>query len=333
MHLRLANYIIVCCAMVIVPLCGFTQNNPELSEEDIFEAEIQSEESAPAENPDIVSDSVDSTAAPTTNEPTNADILEEPPTDIGEAPIPVNSDDVVQTDNSAKPAEGELSYAPDVEIEKSVYLNEVRKKSCNCEYTYLTPYRDRRNTFGFVFGVGFSQYQPNTYKPDFVVNETYETYYGYPETPMAELQLAAKWNMGIGSISLETAGGYFFNRSKDDSVLKVMPVRAGLQLALDTLSEEPVFVPYGGGGVYTAFYEERLASQAVGGNTGIGFYANGGLMLQLNGLDEDAAIRSFDETGLENTFVFAEARYYLNPLDGPSLGSSIHAAAGLRLEY
>src|SRR5690606_11765861 len=148
----------------------------------------------------------------------------------------------------------ELTYAPDVEVEKSVYLKEIEKKDCNCEYSYLMPYKDRRGNWGFTFAIGASQYTPTYYKPDFVVNETYESYYGNTEAPLVEATLGLKWNNFLGSLTAELGGGYYFNNSKnadDNANLVLIPVRAGLTLALDTVFKEPYLVPYGTVGAYT----------------------------------------------------------------------------------
>lgn len=230
----------------------------------------------------------------------------------------------------------ELTYAPDVEVEKSVFDNELRRKSCDCDYSYLMPYKERRNNFGFTFAVGYSQYLPTYYKPDFVVNQTYETYYGETNTPLIDLTLGLKWNNPLGSFTLEAGAGYFFNNSKnedDNGTLRVIPARAGVTYAMDALASEPVVVPYGTVGAFTAFYNEQIASTSVSGNSPIGLYYAGGLMFQLNSLDEKAAAASFDESGLQNTFVFAEMRGFVASTDVPNFSTDPQLGAGLKLEY
>jgi hypothetical protein len=92
-------------------------------------------------------------------------------------------------------------------------------------------------------------------------------------------------------------------------------------------------VPYASAGAYVVYYEEKLASQKVGGNTSPGLYYAGGLAIQLNWLDETSASIAYDETGLENTFLFAEGRSFVLAGNVPNLSSEIQWGAGLRLEY
>lgn len=230
----------------------------------------------------------------------------------------------------------ELTYPPDVEVEKSPFEAELTKKDCDCEYNYMMPYKKRRGTFGFTMALGYSQYTPTYYKPDFVVNETYETYYGYTETPMLEMTMGIKWNNALGSIAFDFGAGYYFNNSRnedDNANLRIVPVRAGGTLALDTLMDEPYVVPYATVGAYTAFYNENVFSQSVQGNTPIGLYWAAGALFQLNWLDESSAIASYSDTGLENTYVYAEARSFMSSTDIPNLGTDPEFGAGLKLEY
>ncbi len=248
-----------------------------------------------------------------------------------ETPIETPASEPAKLTNS-----DELMYAPDVEVEKSVYMNELTKKDCNCGATYMMPYRERRTNFGFTLALGYSQYTPTNYKPDFVVNETYDSYYGYTETPLVDVTFGLKWNNPLGSLAVELGGGYYFNNSKnedDNANLRVMPVRAGATLAFDTIFAEPYIVPYGTIGAYSTFYQENLASQVVKGNTPISMYYAGGALFQLNSLDEDAAIASFDNTGLENTFVYAEVRGFVASTDIPNFGTDPQFGAGIKFEY
>jgi hypothetical protein len=57
------------------------------------------------------------------------------------------------------------------------------------------------------------------------------------------------------------------------------------------------------------------------------------LAIQLNWLDETSASIAYDETGLENTFLFAEGRSFVLAGNVPNLSSEIQWGAGLRLEY
>lgn len=224
-----------------------------------------------------------------------------------------------------------LTYPEGVEVEKSVYS--TPQKKCDCEYTYLSPYAQRRGSFGFTVAVGYSSYTPTNYKPDFVVNETMSDYYSAPETPLTDLTLGLKWNNSLGSLSLDFGAGYYANDGSDGAHLTLIPVRGGVTLALDNLGSEPNIVPFGTVGAYSVIYEESLASQKVGGNTSVGLFYAGGVQFALNALDEDSAIASYDDTGLENTFLYVEARSFIASDDIPDLGAPIQFGGGLKLEY
>lgn len=228
--------------------------------------------------------------------------------------------------------EQELVYPPGVTVERDVYTNAI--ENCDCEYTYLAPYKLRRGTWGFTFGLGYSAYSPEEYKPDFVVNETFDSYYGSGEGSLVDMTLGLKWNNFLGSITFELGGGYYTNQGVDEeSNIVLYPARASATLALDTLFKEPYVVPYGTIGAYTVFYDETLASQSVNGNSEIGLFFAAGVGFQLNWLDEISAMTAFQETGLENTYLFLEARSFLPADDLADFSSPIQLGAGLKLEY
>lgn len=230
-------------------------------------------------------------------------------------------------------SEGELTYPPEVEVEKSVYYNKLQTKDCDCKYTYLMPYRERRSTLGTTVGIGYSTFSPDNYKPDFVVNETLESYYGYAESSLIDLTIGIKWNMFLGALSFDFGAGYYMNEGKDDSTLTLIPARAGITLSMDTIFSEPYVVPYATVGAYSVFFNEKLAAQKKEGNTPIGLYWAAGVQFQLNWLDENTAIVSYDETGLENTYVFAEARSFLESNELDDFSTDPQVGAGLRVEY
>ena len=266
-------------------------------------------------------------------EPT-IDSVDEVPQSSEDVPVEqkINTtSDYIKGDSAVSEPEAEITYPSDVEVEKNVFSSAT--KTCKCEFNYLKPYRERRSNWGFLWGVGYSSYNPDDYPPNFVVNTTFDDYYGIAESSLIELTLGLKWNMAVGSITFELGGGNYLNQGKDDSTLKLTPARAGLTLALDALFPEPVVVPYVSIGAYTMFYEEKLASQKISGNTAIGIYYTGGARVQLNGIDPDSSAESYDETGLENTFLFAEARSFMETSGRFNFDSPIQVGGGLIFEY
>src|SRR5262249_48189934 len=150
--------------------------------------------------------------------------------------------------------------------------------------------------------VGYSFYTPTNYLPNFVVNETFDSYYGAANAKMVEMGYTIKKNFLLGSVGLDLGAGYFVASGRDASTLTMEPVRAGAMYFIDTLSKEPYLVPYAGAGAYTMFFKETQASKTYGGNTQVSFYYVGGLAFQLDWLDSYGDENSYADAGIENTF-------------------------------
>lgn len=358
MHLRLAALILSLCLLVT------SVSAQQLTEEELF----GTEDSAGQQSVDDIEKQIEKELS-TVQEPVQEQQIQ-PPVELTPEPLQSAPEEMVETlpmtepevkeqdliENSEispplpvepeivrqePPAEelaplqletATLAYPKDVEVEANIYNSEPTK-NCNCSFAYLKGYTERRSTFGFNLALGYSSYAPLKYKPDFVVNNTFENYYGPAETPMIEVTLGPKWNMALGSLILDLGAGYYNNENRDKGNLKLIPVRAGATLALDNIGLTPYIVPYASAGTYVVYYEEKLLSQKVGGNTSPGVYYGGGVAFQLNWLDETSASIAYDETGLENTYLYGEARSFVEATNIPNLGSEIQWGAGLRLEY
>jgi hypothetical protein len=230
----------------------------------------------------------------------------------------------------ARTIEDETTETIDERIEDSTIR---AKKVCNCIDDYSVSYRERRQDWGFTFQVGFSQYEPLDYRPDFAAGQNFENYYGSSQLPLIDAAFAVKYNMDFASIALEGgAGNYSNSQGLNGTSLSVTPARVGLILYLDTLFEEPYVVPYAGGGAAMAWYSETVASQKVGGNTGLGAYYVFGLGIQIDWLDPNAD-RTGQQEGLENTFAYIEGRgFSMNGGRVAELSNSLSLGAGLRIE-
>lgn len=225
------------------------------------------------------------------------------------------------------------SVSQEVEVEPSA-TNLTAVKTCNCSYLYLKPYRERRSSWGGNFSAGVGQFNPTNYKPDFVVGQSFDSYYGAAESPMVDINFGIQKNFSFGSVTGEFGGSFYSNQGKNNTTLKVTPVRAGLKLSLDTLFSEPYIVPYASGGVYTAIYDESVAAQSVKGNTEISFYYTVGSLFQLDWLDQDSDIDAYEDNGIENTFIYLEAQSYMaSSKRVPNFESTLQIAAGLKLEW
>ena len=205
----------------------------------------------------------------------------------------------------------------------------------------LVPYKIRRPRWGHLFSITYSQFNPVNYEPDVnPTSEDFETLYGTAQTPLIELSYAYKWNMSLGSIGGEISYGVYSNENAEEAILgdaklDLQIARLGLRYNIDNFSLEPKLVPYGFAGVYTVIFDETQADLSFNGTTGPAIYYGGGLMLQLGWLDPVAAVDAYTESGIENTFVFAEARQFLSSSEAndPDFSTDVDFNFGLSLEF
>lgn len=201
----------------------------------------------------------------------------------------------------------------------------------------LIPYRNRRESWGQTISIGYSSYVPINYEPD-VGAFNYRDVFGSEHLPLVETQFAIKKNLTIGSIGGELGVGIYKNESDStvvSSSLELIPVRLGLNLYLDNLFFEPYVVPYVAGGVYTIFFDESHSAVTFKGNTQVAPYYSMGLAFQLNWADREAARISYLDSGIENSFLYLEARQLMasQAAADPDFSGPITWGAGVRLEF
>lgn len=205
----------------------------------------------------------------------------------------------------------------------------------------LVPYKVRRNKWGHYFSLAYSLYNPVNYQSDFVAPSLgdFDQLYGSAQTPFLELSYSYKWNMLLGSLAAEIGYAMYGNDATDptlgDAQLSLKMVRLGARYNLDNVLYEPRLVPYALGGVYTALFEETQANVTFDGSTGVAAYYGAGLLLQLNWFDSVAAVDAYTESGIENTYLFAEARSYMasNVDEDPDFSSDMDLNFGITIEF
>jgi hypothetical protein len=214
-----------------------------------------------------------------------------------------------------------------------------RNKICNCTYSSSTPYSQRRTRWGGYFGVQSGLYEPVNYDPDFQPTQTFDSLYGGNKTPVVEIVFGLKLNYVLGSLALQGSAGYF-SRTKEinattSSVLTAQPITGALVIAFDNLFKEPYVVPYGMGGISTVVYSEKAGGLSVSGNSPMAPFYAGGLMIQLNWIDPESAASGYEDSGLENTFLYVEARTFLQSLNGrgPDFSTPVQLGGGLKVEF
>lgn len=206
----------------------------------------------------------------------------------------------------------------------------------------LVPYSVRRGRFGFEVGVSYSLYEPSDYVSSFAGAslETFETLYGSAQLPLVELYFNTKYNFVLGSIGIDIGYGMYKNDVAiddygSDITLNLQIIRAGGKFILDNLFFEPFVAPYVGGGVYTVLFKESASANSFNGNTQLAPYIMGGALFQLNWIDKTAAVESYTEAGIENTFLFAEVRQYMpsSAEEDPDFSTNPTLSIGLSLEF
>ncbi|MBX9767875.1 MAG: hypothetical protein K2X47_11435, partial [Bdellovibrionales bacterium] len=309
--------------------------------DDAEEQTVESEESGEPAPTDETADSEDTMDSSEIKESAGVDPDSKP-----EIPAVTEAPSEAQADLEADPdpvAETKVSETPTVSEGTSSYVSNPAHGSehheCTCsKRTQFEPYKDRRQRWATLFNIGTSFFNPTEYEPEYAVG-AFNNLYGQGIGETIDISMGAKLNLGnAGALAFLIGGGQYKKTASNGSSLSLTPVTAGAVYYLDTLFKEPYVVPYVGGGGYTLFYREALASSAVGGRTGFGFYYVAGLAFQLDWMDEYGDLHQFSESEIENTFIYVEARGTSEVLTPESIkqknfSNMFHAAAGLRFEF
>ena len=104
---------------------------------------------------------------------------------------------------------------------------------------------------------------------------------------------------------------------------------------MDNVLFEPVFAPYAGVGAYVAQYAEEEACNENGGSTAPAPFYYVGALFQMDWIDKSAAVEAYSESGIENTYLFIEARQYVASSEAadPDFSTDFNLAGGLSLEF
>jgi hypothetical protein len=213
----------------------------------------------------------------------------------------------------------------------------VVQKIKNEEYSLL-PYRERRPRWGFVIEAGYCTYEPTHLEPNFS-QKTYKEVYGTPAMGMLELNFTFKRNFSAGSLAAELSGGNLQNSNSDSafvgSNITMTPIAFGGGFYMDNIWSEPYFVPFVTGGLYTMIYKESLGGNSVHGNTSVAPYVNGGFAIQLDWIDKHHARVSYQDSGIQSSYIYVEGRKYFSSSSkkDPDFSNDIALAAGFRVEF
>jgi len=240
---------------------------------------------------------------------------------------------------------GGFTYAED-EIDEDfgvkkgwVYVEPTYVQTSKTDGEYLLePYIVRRNRWGSTFSLGYNSFQPREYEPNYVTAE-FSDVYTKPELPLIEFNVLIKRNLSWGSLGAEITVGIYKNESDDteliESSLDLYPVQIGALFSFDTLRSEPWYVPYGAIGVHSIIYKEGLAGNTFKGNTQVAPYAKAGVAFQLDWIDRKAARISYQDSGIESTYIYAEVKKLLASAaaQDPDFEVPFTWGAGMRVEF
>ncbi len=234
-----------------------------------------------------------------------------------------------------------LVLADDLDIESGYVAEEfINYKAAENPLDRIPPYRDRRESSGLMLSLGYGQFQPTNYQPDFRFESYYEIY-GPEEKGLFEVSLAYKLNFFLGSLSVGVGAGVATSVSSDiaaygDTEVTFVPHRIEATFALDALFPQPLLVPYGTIGAYSVYYSETSAALTKSGTTEAALFFAGGLNVQMDWLFPEEALEAYKENGQESTFVYVEARKYLASAQTPSdpdFETDIMWSGGVKLEF
>lgn len=201
----------------------------------------------------------------------------------------------------------------------------------------LVPYRERRGKWGSTVSVGYSSYVPANLESSFVgvgIASPYEE----PTMPFIEGQFVYKRNFPFASMGVEIGLGYLSTSATNSPVepaLEIKILRFGGTFAIDSLFAEPWFVPYGSAGLYTVYFDETLSGITFSGSTRVAPYLSAGALIQLDWIDRRAARISYQDSGTQSTFLYAEGRNMMasSVEQDPDYSSDFHWNAGIRVEF
>lgn len=262
-----------------------------------------------------------------------------------QAPVIVYENEQKLSDNERK----SLSERTKVEIEPDPFVEGTLSKRIG---DYLKPYKERRPKWTTQVEIGAAQYAPVNYDSNILENSSlfFEDYYD-SMMPMPSVSVEFKRNFSLGAIAFGVGGSYLMvsGESFDGTIssdFELISPFAKVSIYLDMLFDEPYVVPYASFGYSYMMYNE-VATDGSGleySGASDNFFVALGVLFQLDWLDR-AADRSSYELGIENTYLYAEAKMYLDAgIIGyeddyantgvlPDFSAPFHLSAGLKMEF
>jgi hypothetical protein len=201
-----------------------------------------------------------------------------------------------------------------------------------------TPYRERRETSGFMFSLGYENILLDRYVSIVDFTTFYQEMFGESEFPVYEINLSYKANFSIGALTANFGLGY--GSISDDALgvvrsLTLTKYSVSGSYIMDAIFEEPYVAPYLTAGMMRIGLEEKMADTTEVGNIDMLYFYQAGLLFQLNWLDSTISKKNIIDYGLENTYldVFVVKFEPSSDVNDPDTSTDFSIGAGIRLEF
>jgi hypothetical protein len=200
------------------------------------------------------------------------------------------------------------------------------------------PYKLRRNTNGFMFGLTYENLQMNNYVSIADFTTTYADMFGDTEIPMYGVQLSYKYNFALGALTANAGLGYATYTSPDSGTMRTLSLTKytlSASYIMDVLFNEPYAAPYITVGATQWGIDEKAADVEYKTGIELAYYYTVGVLVQLNWLDDVVSRKALMDYGLQNTYIDLFVTQYMssNDPEDPDTSTDYTLGAGLRLEF
>lgn len=234
-------------------------------------------------------------------------------------------------------AEPELHAATDSDlIEDHRDTNDLVELHVPLDYD--SPYKQRRGTHGFMFGLNYTNIMFDKYVSVLDNTTFYQELFGETEFPLVEVNLSYKYNFALGALTANLGmgqGSITDNPQGLEEKISVTKYGASASLILDNVFDEPYVAPYGTFGVMRLALNEQSGENSFSGNIDMLFQYQFGVLIQLDWLDSTFSKTARGDYGLENTYldVFISKYEPSSDENDPDTSTDYSYGAGLRLEF
>jgi len=200
------------------------------------------------------------------------------------------------------------------------------------------PYKQRRNTNGFMLSIGYENVLFNQYLSAIDFTTPYSDMFGSSEIQVYKVEANYKFNFSLGSLMAGMGLGYGTLSSVGSGTMhsiEISKYSASLSYVMDALANEPYVAPYVTAGLMQLDLKETSETDSQSGSIQMAMFYQAGLLVQLNWLDDAVSRKALMDYGLQNTYADLFISHYepSSSPDDPNTGTGWNLGAGLRLEF